>query len=145
MLDLYGLGAFSDRFPGYDACAAYRDPYAKIRKLEEAWAQDIGFHRFLPHLQLHEFEALLLTDIAVLKHQFIEQAAQVDQLAAEIKATCRSPEEIDEGHETAPSKRIIRQVPQYGRQKADAGSSAARTIGLPRLRDATPNRHVQKT
>jgi len=139
MLDLYGLGALSDGFPGYDECSDCPDPHVKVAKLEQAWAQDVGFHRFLPHLQLHEFEALLLVDVAVLKHQFIEQALLVDRLAAEIVATGKPPEEINDGRDTAPSKRIIRHVPQYDRQKADAGSSAARAIGLPRLREACPH------
>jgi hypothetical protein len=139
MLDLYGLADLSDGFPGYDTHGSCRDPQMKVAQLEQAWAHDIDFHRFVPHLQLHEFEALLMVDVAVLKRHFIEQSRQVDRLAAEIAATGQLPEQIDDGLDTAPSKRIIRHVPQYERQKADAGSSAARAIGLPRLREACPH------
>lgn len=139
MLDLYGLGALSDGFPGYEACKELADPYEKVAHLEQAWAQDIACHHFVPHLQLHEFEALLLVDPSVLKHQFIEQADAVARLVAAIAATAKQPEEIDDGPETAPSKRIIVYLPQYGRRKADAGPSAAQEIGLPRLREACPH------
>lgn len=139
MLDLYGLGAFSDDFPGYTASQNYQNPYTKVRKMEEAWAQDIGFHRFVPHLQLHEFEALLLVDAKVLQDQFIEQADGIASLVAEIDSISKPPEEINDGQDSSPSKRIIRHVPQYDRRKADAGSVAARTIGLARLRNACPH------
>ena len=139
MLDLYGLGAFSDGFPEFETCSAGHDAHERAAKLEEAWARDINFHRFLPHLQLHEFETLLLVDVTVLKHQFIEQAQRVDRLAEEIAASGKPPEEINDGQDTAPSKRIIRHLPQYDRQKADVGAWAAREIGLPRLREACPH------
>jgi hypothetical protein len=139
MLDLYGLAAFSDGFPGYDACRHIADPYEKVAGLEQAWGQDIGFPRFVPYLQLHEFEALVLVDASVLKLEFIEQHKHVDRLIAEIAGVNKPPEEIDEGRKTAPSKRIISHLPQYDRRKADAGSSAAQAIGLPRLCEACPH------
>ena len=139
MLDLYGLEALRDGFPGFDTCRDFADPYRKVASLEQAWKQDIDFYRFVPYLQLHEFEALLLVDSATLKHRFVEHTRQVDRLIAEIKDTGKQPEQINDGLETAPSKRIIRHLPQYGRQKADAGSSAAQTIGLPRLCEACPH------
>jgi hypothetical protein len=139
MLDLYGLAGFSDSFPGYERSKDCADPYKKVDDLERAWGEDIACHRFIPYLQLHEFEALVLVDVAVLKSRFIEQASQVDILAEEIRATGKSPEQIDDGHETAPSKRISRHLPQYERQKADAGSAAAGSIGLARLRVSCPH------
>ena len=139
MLDLYGLAAFTDSFPGYDECRGLPDPNKKVAGLEEAWGNDIGFQHFIPHLQLHEFEALLLVDLSVLKLQFIKQSREIDTLIAEIHDAGKPPEQIDEGRETAPSKRIIHHLPQYGLRKAGAGSLAAGTIGLPRLRRDCPH------
>jgi hypothetical protein len=139
MLDLYGLEALADTFPGFDACREFADPYKKVASLEQAWGQDINFYRFVPYLQLHEFEALLLVDSAMLKRRFVEHAKQVDRLTAEISDVGKAPEQINDGRQTAPSKRIIRHIPQYGRQKADAGSLTAAAIGLPRLRAACPH------
>jgi len=44
----------------------------------------------------------------------------------------QNPELIDDGPETAPSKRILREIPEY--DKATAGVSVAAHIGLPTLR-----------
>lgn len=139
MLDVYGLGAFSDGFPGFDHWNTRHDAHQGVAMLEAAWAKDIGFERFLPHLQLHEFESLLLVDVAVLKQQFVERVLDVERLATEIKDACKPPEEIDDGHNTAPSKLIARHLPQYPRQKAVAGPSAVGQIGLSRLRKACPH------
>jgi hypothetical protein len=134
MLDLYGLGSFSDRFPEYDEATSITDPYRRAVVLEEAWSRVMGFQRFIPYLQLHEFESLLFVNICALKDIFIEQSAQVESLAAEIVAANKRPEEINDGKDTAPSKRIIRHVPQYNSRKASAGPQMAAAIGLPRLR-----------
>lgn len=81
----------------------------------------------------------MLVDVTVLKARFVEHAKAVDQLAAAIAATGKPPELIDDGRATAPSRRIAAFLAQYARQKADAGSAAARTIGLARLRQACPH------
>ncbi len=139
MLDLFGLGAFSDAFPEYPQHANCPDPYQRVRNLEDAWFRDIGFARFVPHLQLHEFEAMVLVDVTVLKTQFVEHARKVNQLADAIASEGKPPELINDGQQTSPSHRIIGFLPQYERQKADVGSAAAREIGLPRLRKACPH------
>jgi len=59
MVDLYGL---PNDFPGYDEAVAISDPYGRVKKLEIALEEDIGDRRFIPYIQLHEFEALLLSD-----------------------------------------------------------------------------------
>ncbi len=59
MVDLYRLP--SD-FPGRDSAMRFRDPFARVQSLEESFGVDIGDRRFIPHIQLHEFEALLFSD-----------------------------------------------------------------------------------
>ena len=49
------------------------------------------------------------------------------------------PEEIDDGEQTAPSKRIIREVPLYAKLKPIAGPNITSAIGLPELRRACPH------
>lgn len=142
MLDLYGLAQFRDGFPGYAENSQVADPSEKVKALEMAWAVDISHQRFVPHLQLHEFEALLLADCRVLKAIFIEQADQVEELAKEISATGKPPESVNDGEFTAPSKRIIRHVPEYRPRKASAGPEAAAKIGLVTLRRSCPHFHA---
>jgi len=45
-----------------------------------------------------------------------------------------SPELIDDGHDTAPSKRIARLIPEYAGMKASAGPLIAAKIGLAAIR-----------
>lgn len=139
MLDYYGLGAFVDDFPGYGQTAGERRAVDRVAKLESAWANDINFERFIPYLQIHEFEALLLVKCEVFKEIFIEEPDAVDDLSAELRSTGKTPEEINDGKTTAPSKRIINHLPAYKVRKGSAGPLAAAKIGLPALRRACPH------
>ena len=59
MFDLYGLPT---DFPGYKSAVARDDPYQRVEALEDALGNDISDWRFIPYIQLHEFEALILSD-----------------------------------------------------------------------------------
>jgi hypothetical protein len=133
MFDLYAL---PEDFPGRPAQGA--DPYERVTQLEQSFADDLKHPRFLPHLQLHEFEALLLADPGKLEDRFPEHAQGVRNLV-ELAAGFASPELIDEGAETAPSKRIIREIPDYAGAKASAGPLVARAIGVATLRSRCPH------
>ncbi len=50
-----------------------------------------------------------------------------------------SPELIDDGANTAPSKRIIALIPQYGTTKRARGPLIAAAIGLPAIRAKCPH------
>ena len=64
MIDLYAL---HEGFPGAEAEKEYRGgPYRRVAALEEAWADETDDRRFIPHIQLHEYEAYLFTDLSVL-------------------------------------------------------------------------------
>jgi hypothetical protein len=135
MFDLYAL---PDDFPGRQRSRGLATPRQRVEALEEAFEQDINDRRFLPYLQLHEFEALLLADPAQFEWEFIEHAEAIGRLTA-LAAGYESPEEIDEGDESAPSKRVIREIPEYEFRKASAGPLIASKIGLPRLREKCPH------
>ena len=45
-----------------------------------------------------------------------------------------SPELIDDGSQTSPSKRIVAEIPEYDGMKVSAGPIVAERIGLPTLR-----------
>ena len=129
MFDLYGL---PKNFPG-NAAAAQSDPFERAKALEDALAQDIDDRRFIPYIQLHEFEALLLSDPGKLKSQFDGSADAIARLAT-MAARFPSPEHINDSSTTAPSKRIIRAIPEYDGRKASAGPIVAEKIGLPTIR-----------
>jgi hypothetical protein len=84
--------------------------------LEAAFAQSIGDRRFLPHVQLHEYEALLYCDLNAVKARIEGSERSLERLREEVRHL--NPEDINEGRETAPSKRLIHAVPAYEKLKA---------------------------
>ncbi len=130
MFDLYGL---PDDFPDFKKASAQRDPLKRAALLEAAFQRDIGDRRFIAYIQVHEFEALLFADIEKLVVYFPERASEVDELREEARAI-PTPEHIDDGEETTPSKRIVRRIPEYKGLKPVAGPIIASKIGLPKLR-----------
>ena len=134
MFDLYAL---PDDFPGFQDAMACTDPYKRVGVLEAAMQKDITDRRFIPYIQLHEFEALLLADPRKLECQYIDQSSAIDKLIKDV-GSC-PPELIDDGPTTAPSKRIIQYLPEYSKQKTSTGSLVAEKIGLGTLRKKCPH------
>lgn len=130
MFDLYALPA---DFPGYENALQTSGAYERVRILEEALSADISDSRFVPYLQLHEFETLLLSDPLKLDSQFYDHNAKILKLI-EMASRFDSPELINDGKNTSPSKRIISEIPEYGGMKASAGPIVAEKIGLSNLR-----------
>ena len=128
MFDLHRLPT---DFPAYADAARKDDPYARVHILETALSHEIGDTRFIPYIQLHEFEALLFADLQKLVTQFPENRAEIKRLVE--ATTGLSPELVNDGSETAPSKRITGAIPEYARRKASAGPIVAANIGLPVL------------
>ena len=133
MFDLYGL---PEDFPGFEEAAKASCPYKRIKVLENALSRDVADPRFIPYIQLHEFEALLLADPKMLETRFQEHNAAIDRLV-NVASQFQSPELINDGETTAPSKRIIAEIPKY--RKRSAGPDIAGRIGLPVLRSKCPH------
>ncbi len=130
MFDLYGL---PPDFPGFNTEATDADPYQRVEALEAALGNDISDWRFIPYIQLHEFEALILSDPKQLDTQFENRAdgiARLETMATQFP----SPEHINDNANTAPSKRIISEIPEYQGSKVSAGPIVAEKIGLSTLR-----------
>lgn len=136
MADLYALPA---DFPGWAEAKTCVRPEERVAKLEEALHAELGDRRFIPYIQLHEFEALLYCDLSELGRRIDGSQDALNTLTAEVNHL--APEEINEGPTTAPSKRIINHVPIYERSKVRVGASAAAAIGLPKLRENCPHFH----
>lgn len=133
--DLYALPS---GFPGFEEAQSQSDPYQRVKMLEAALATDLRDHRFVPYFQLHEFEALLLADPRQLESEFIDADEAIQNLIA-LAAGYKSPELIDDGIDTAPSKRIINEIPAYAGRKASVGPLVADLIGLATLRKSCPH------
>lgn len=136
MIDLYAI--HSD-FPGLAEAENVRHlPTQRVEQLEQAFANDINDGRFIPNIQLHEFEAILFVDPTAFGTFYADCATQVGELQA-IARAYESPEEIDDGEQTAPSKRIIDQFPDYEGAKRAAGPQIAASIGLDVIREKCPH------
>ena len=135
MIDLYALHA---KFPGIkEAEKLRRDPYKRVDALERAWRDETGDRRFIPFIQLHEFEAYLFCDVSQFAFFFDQAEKQISELQS--TADIRYPERIDDGQHTAPSKRIIAQFPEYGDSKTTVGPQMAERIGLENIRSKCPH------
>ncbi len=137
MFDLYAL---PKDFPQFQEAAKKTDPYDKVNYLEQGLFNDIDDTRFLPYIQIHEFEALLLVSPEKLSSEFLAQSDQagITQLVNLVKSFA-SPEEINEGKQSTPSKRIIQQIPSYKSRKASVGPSVAASIGIETMRKKCPH------
>jgi len=124
MLDFYGLPT---DFPQYNE---KRDVncYQRVAHLTDAFQQDIDHPKFLPYLTLHEFEALMFCDPAIIASAFPGTAKRNE--LEKIRATFDSPEEIN--LDDPPSKRLEKLFPEY--QKTLHSYFVVDEIGLERIR-----------
>ena len=107
----------------------------RVIQLEAAIAADLINDRFIPYLQLHEYEAFLFVSPSSTAEILgcPEKVLQITRVRQEFP----SPEEINDSPATAPSKRIAAIYDAY--DKVYHGPLVANRIGLPLLRQACPH------
>ena len=136
MIDLYAIPA---EFPGLAEAEELRHiPYKRVEALEQAFAEDIADDRFIPYIQLHEYEAYLFSDPTWFRYFYSHHERQIVALKA-IADGLASPELIDDGQHKAPSKRIIAEFPDYEDAKSTIGPQVAELIGLDVIRGKCPH------
>jgi hypothetical protein len=133
MLDYYALPT---EFPGMGNRSA-GSPDERVTQVEAAWAASVGDARFVPHLALHELEAWVYSDPSCLEPWMFDDDATVIAAIAEVAGAYSTPEDIDEGPRTAPSKRLHNAFAGY--QKTLHGPLALSAIGTDRIRAACPH------
>lgn len=138
MLDLYGL--YRD-FPGTaEANLARHALQERVRRLEQAFADDINDSRFIPHIQIHEFEAILLCEPEALAQFYLspDTTSRIEKLTAEI-SDFASPEQIDDGPQTSPSNRIGAYFEDFASAKSTIAAEIAPRIALATVRAKCPH------
>jgi len=136
MIDLYGLCA---DFPESGEGEKLRHmPHKRVSALEQNFGKDIGDPRFVPYIQLHEFEAYLFSDPTWFEYFYGNHKKQIEALKA-IAEKHETPEFIDDGQQSAPSKRIIAELPDYEGGKSAVGPQVAELIGLEVIRTNCPH------
>lgn len=131
MFDLYRL---PKDFPGLNEAVKIADPIERVAKVEVEFGADVNSIKFIPYIQLHEYEALLLSDPPKFDVVYAECKDQIDELS-ELANQSVSPEHIDMGDETCPSKQIIKRIPKYGKEKVFAAPLIAKRIGIETMRN----------
>ena len=84
------------------------------------------------YIQQHEFEALLFSHVEA----FALLPSAGKQGLRQLRRVTTAPEDIDDGVNSAPSKRIEAALPRY--EKVTDGAKVAEAIGLERIRGACP-------
>lgn len=138
LIDYYGLYQ-KYNFPSWVEGELIINKNDRMDFLENAMKEDIvdsNRHRFIPYLQLHEFEGLLFNDIQL----FYNQVPATELVGiAELQKTFadyENPEMINNNRETSPSHRLKRIIKGYN--KPLYGHYFAEAIGIDNIRAKSP-------
>ncbi len=136
MFDLYAL---PDDFPTYASAQKIVDKYQRVKFLEQSFKSDINEERFIPYIQLHEFEALVLCGIDYLKDLYPNSDKRCEKLRKALAEKSNNPELVNDKPTTAPSKRIIEVIEgapkvHYSYNKPKTGKYITSKIGIEKLR-----------
>lgn len=131
MFDFYGL---PKDFPQWECNGTC---YEKVNVVERAFADDINNPKFIPYIQLHEFEGLLFSSPQVVSDTLISPRLPILAKLQRIRDSVASPEEINLGDETHSSMRLLKLFPAYN--KPVYGSLIALRTGLDNIRKDCPH------
>ena len=130
IIDFYGL---PNDFAciGLDKSNGYID---HARNVEQKFENDIDCSNFYAYLMIHEFEALLFSKPSEFMDWFDEESVEIIQKIADMH---ESPEHINSGIDSAPSKRLKQIL--HGYDKVFHGPMIASQITLETMREKCPH------
>lgn len=140
LVDYYGL---PESFPGKrdaDRIVNLKDKadciYTALltRLANENRLNEYILRRFVPYVQMHEFEALLFSDPSAFARAIGKPS--LESKFARIRNDFATPEHIDNSPSKAPSKRVAKFADDY--EKPTMGTLAAMEIGLDTIRQSCP-------
>lgn len=137
LIDYYGIKK-SHKFPGWQEAQEITNKYNRMSFLFEKMNDDLPTqlqNRFLPYIQLHEFEGLLFSDINIMQNLFTKEELNINPLQEAVNKY-ENPEMINDNPNTAPSKRLQNAINGY--DKVIYGSILAMDIGLDKIREKCP-------
>lgn len=123
------------RFPKQEEARKIASPEKRVAFLEESLSSDIASERFIPYIQLHEFEALLFADLKGFGALPGITARQLSDIQ-EIVGKYPNPELINDNPQTAPSKRLLTVFPPF--KKVLHGNYIILENGFPALLEKCP-------
>ncbi|MDE5876968.1 MAG: DUF4276 family protein [Muribaculaceae bacterium] len=131
-IDYYGIKD-SYNFPGGEESKTISLKDNKLKFLCDKMKADISpelVSRFIPYMQIHEFESLLYSDIEVFKNNFNTDELNFSLLEKAIREF-PDPEDINSRPTLAPSKRLLEAIQGY--DKVIYGNCLAAEIGLKKI------------
>jgi hypothetical protein len=126
-LEWPGNTEFPDNFSATEK--AVRIEAATVEEIKGLFPDHNVQERFIPYIEMHEFEALLFSDAPILSSRIGVDQAKIEDILDE----CGDPEEINDGPDTAPSKRLIRLHKGY--RKVAMGKTISEAIGIQAIRE----------
>lgn len=143
-IDYYGIYAHH-KFPNWLESQKLIIKNDAIDLIEKGMKGDLEIdyqHRFIPYIQLHEFEGLLFSDIQVYENSFEPNEFLDKEYLVETINEFANPEMINSGIESAPSKRLSKILKSYFSENENSkvifGSLLANDIGLEKIRSKCP-------
>jgi Domain of unknown function (DUF4276) len=135
LFDFYGL---PNNFPGKDTAQTMTNSEDKAKCITQALVEALrattispeSLRRFIPYIQMYEFEGLLFSDCFDLASAIGQP--QMRRKLQNIRNEFPSPEDINDSYITAPSKRLHNLYPGY--DKPMHGSLASLEIGIDTIR-----------
>lgn len=137
LIDFYRIKD-SYQFPGWEEAKTIKDSQDKMNGLFQDMLNDMPeelMNRFVPYIQLHEFEGLLFSDICAFRNNFMPAECDFDAIQSAIDEF-ENPEDINNKPETAPSSRLMSAVAGY--DKVLYGTILAEETGLGTIRNKCP-------
>jgi hypothetical protein len=133
MFDLYAL---PNDFPGFAVANRKTNCYDTVQLLEEEFSKEINSVRFIPYIQLHEFEALVFCGVEHLLVDYPDMTREVESLKGVLPRYDHNPEKINNSPVTAPSKRIIKAFEsKHHYDKPKSGEFVTSKVGISGLKE----------
>lgn len=132
--DYYGI-TNKHQFPNWPSNKNSNDIYKKVNTIEIEMKNDLNMNinnRFIPYLQLHEFESLLFQDTTYFQNIFEDSNLDLQKLH-NVFIQFPNPELINDNKTTSPSHRI--QEIAKGFNKVIHGIRLAEEIGIQNMRN----------
>lgn len=133
--DYYGMNR-SLKFLKWAEAEQEIDRSVRMEILEKGMCDDIGDGiKFIPYIQLHEYEALVFSNYDAFELLYDEQDADLDELRR-ICEQHANPEEINNIKITSPSNRLLQNIYRYN--KIQSGIDLITITGLEKIRSKCP-------
>ena len=111
-------------FPKFEDAQAIQNKIQRVEFLEQSLAVAIDNPRFIPYIQLHEFEGLLFASKDGFEFLPDLKPANLKSLLSAVNEK-ENPEELNDGELTAPSKRLEQLIPGFDKNKPFYGGLIA--------------------